>query len=201
MSEIDWDAPDPDEGVINFEDLEEGAAGTPLKKEFKPTPKPSAVREEPPKAAQRYIEPPLVMTTAKQEKMIESAAKSAQKLSKELESLDYNLDKFIKFEKKISSFKIKNTIAIGVTALLLGGYIGSFAQSELNNYYINQELKHKLGEAKADLELLKKARDLGVNFAIDDNRIVIYSSSQNKSVTVSKDSNHQIFEIKIGAKR
>lgn len=186
MKETDWDDMDDHGEVIDFDQLEEGAAGTPLKKEFKP--------------AQKHIEPPPAVTP-KQEKIIENATKQAQKLSKELETLDFNLEKFIKFEQRFSTFKVKNTIAIGSIALLLGGYIGSFAQSELNNYYVNQEVEHKLSGALADLELLKKARDLGVNFAIDDNRIVIYSSSQNKSVTISKDSNHQIFEIKIGAKR
>lgn len=170
MKETDWD--DMDDGVIDFE-------GPPTsKKEVKPK-----------------VEPPPVAVTPKQEKIIENATKQAQKLSKELETLDFQLEKFIKFEQRFSSFKVKNTIAIGSIALLLGGYIGSSAQSELYTYYVNQEVKHKLSLAATDIELLKKVREQGVNFVQEDGRIVIYTTAQNKQAAVWKDSNHQGLQL------
>jgi len=127
MKETDWDAVDYDsDGVIDFDQIEEPP--TPSKKEVNEVkPKPATVRDEPPKPAQKYIEPPPAAVTPKQEKIIENVAKQAQKLSKELETLDFQLEKFLKFEQKVSNFKIKNGIAIASVALLLGGYIGSRA--------------------------------------------------------------------------
>ncbi|AFL69605.1 hypothetical protein [Sulfurospirillum barnesii] len=89
-------------------------------------------------------------------KTIEASNKAAQKMLKHLELVDYHMASFLKFEQKVSSFKIKNTIFLGIAALLVGGYIGSFAQSELNQYYLNSELKNKAGEALELQGLLKK---------------------------------------------
>lgn len=188
---IDWDAPD-DEGVIDFEGIEEMA--------HPPAFKPKLPQVEPPKTTQKvHVEPPPkkveVGMSEKQEKIITNAAKQAQKLSKELETLDFQIEKFTKFEKKVSSFKIKNTIAVGAVALFLGGYIGSLAQSELNNYYVNQEVGAKLGAAGAELELIQKAKKRGVIFAIDEDRIVVWTTAQNKVVSVAQNDQHKIFEI------
>lgn len=192
MKEVDWDNLD-DGGIVDFDQIDEPP--TPkkeLNKKPASTPKP---REEPPKSAQKvHVEPPPGVTP-KQEKIISNATKQAQKLSKELETLDYQLDKFIKFENKISSFKIKNTIAIGSVALILGGYIGSLSQSELNTYYVNQEVKHKLNLAAADVEMLKKARAAGVVFAIDNERIVMYTTAQNRAAAAWEDKNHKGLQI------
>jgi hypothetical protein len=163
--ETDWDAPD-DDGVIDFDEIEDLSIIKP-KKEVK------AVVQTPPRRA----EPPPVSTTPKQEKVIENAAKAAQKLSQELETLDYHLDKFIKFEKKVSSFKIKNTLAIGATALFLGGYIGSIAQSELNSYYVKQEVLHKLKGSAEKLTTIKKFEDAGFNFVENDDVLQVYSKA------------------------
>lgn len=190
-ADTDWD--DMDDGVIDFEELVEPP--TP-KKEVKPK-----VEPKPTQTQKVHIEPPPAAVTPKQEKMISDAAKAAQKLSKELETLDFNLEKFIKFEQRFSSFKIKNTIAIGSIALLLGGYIGSLSQSELNTYYVNQEVKHKLSLAGADIELLKKVRQQGVNFVQEDGRIVIYTTAQNKQAAVWKDSNHQGLQLTLDTKK
>lgn len=194
-TDTDWDAVDydGDDGVIDFEELEEPP--TP-KKEVKPK-----VEPKPTQTQKVHIEPPPVAVTPKQEKMISDAAKAAKKLSKELETLDFQVEKFVKFEQRFSSFKIKNTIAIGSIALLLGGYIGSSAQSELNTYYVNQEVKHKLSEAAADIELLKKVREQGVNFVQEDGRIVIYTTAQNKAAAVWKDSNHQGLQLTLDTKK
>ena len=176
-TETDWD--DGDDGVIDFDQQ----------------PKPATVRDEPPKPAQKYIEPPPAAAAPKQEKMISDAAKAAKQLSQELETLDFQLEKFNKFEQKVSSFKIKNTIAIGSIALLLGGYIGSSAQSELYTYYVQQEVKHKLSEAAAELELIKIAKDNGVIFAQDGNRIVVYTTAQNRQAAVWEDKNHKGLQL------
>ncbi|MCK9455206.1 MAG: hypothetical protein WCY51_07360 [Sulfurimonas sp.] len=185
MKEIDWDSPDPDneEGVIDFEDMSpEKEPQREVVSVKKPTPPPSPPKKE-------------AGMSEKQEKIITNATKSAQKLSKELETLDYQIEKFSKFEQKVSSFKIKNTIAIGAVALFLGGYIGSLAQSELNNYYINQELKGRQSTAAAELELIQKAKKRGVIFAIDEDRIVVWTTTQNKAVSVAQNDQHKIFEI------
>lgn len=181
MKEADWDA--PDEGVIDFEDM---IPEKELQKKVVSVKKPTL----PPKKEES--EPGM---TPKQEKMISDAAKAAKQLSQALQALDFQLEKFNKFEQKVSSFKIKNTIAIGSVALLLGGYIGSSVQSELYTYYVQQEVKHKLSLAVADLELIKKAREQGVEFATEDGRIVIYTAAQNKAAAVWKDTNHQGLQL------
>ncbi|MDY0122845.1 hypothetical protein [Sulfurimonas sp.] len=187
MKEVDWDAPDD---VIDFEDLEEVATLPDDQNFVKSAAKKVHTEPPPPK---KTVE----LMNEKQEKIIMSAAKQAQKLSKELETLDFQIEKFNKFERKVSSFKVKNTIAIGAVALFLGGYIGSLAQSELNNYYINQELKGRVGAAAAELELLQKAKNRGVVFAIDADRVVVWSPSKNDAVTVSQNDQYKIFEISL----
>lgn len=210
MKETDWDMPDED-AIIDFEDMTDLGLIASEKKPEEPKHKPQ--RDEPPKTTQKihveplpkkeYSPPPPPprkeepVMSEKQEKIITNATKQAQKLSKELETLDFQVEKFTKFENRVSSFKIKNTIAIGAVSLFLGGYIGSLAQGELNNYFINQELKHRLSGAVGDLELLKKARAAGVTFAIDDNRIVIYTTFQNKSALVWQDKQYQGLQLKL----
>ncbi len=191
MKETDWDA--PDDGVVDFEDIsfdkepEEVVVvkkttlpPSPPKKEYSPPP--------PPKKEEAGM-------SEKQEKSINNAAKAAQKLSKELETLDFQIEKFIKFEQKVSSFKIKNTIAIAIVAMFLGGYVGSFAQKELNDYYINQELINKIGEAKSNNDFIKKGKAQGLIFAIDNERLVIYTSAQNKSALIWQDKQHQGLQL------
>lgn len=187
--ETDWDAPD-EEGVIDFEDM------APEKE----PPKPKPQREEPPKATQKiHVEPPPKKEEAgmseKQEKSINNAAKAAQKLSKELETLDFQVEKFTKFEKTVSSFKIKNTIAVAIVAMIVGGYVGSFAQKELNDYYINQELINKIGEAKSNNDFIKKGEAQGLIFAMDNERLVVYSSSTNKAVSTFQYDKHQGLQL------
>lgn len=57
-------------------------------------------------------------------KILNRAIKSAYKLHRNLEILDFQLEKFNKFEQKISSFKLKNMIAMASTGLILGALIG-----------------------------------------------------------------------------
>ena len=100
--------------------------------------------------------PPPIQPKSIDLKTIEASTKAAQKMLKHLEAVDYHMASFLKFEQKVSSFKIKSTIFLGIAALLVGGYIGSFAQNELNQYYVQNELKNKVGEALATQELIKK---------------------------------------------
>ncbi len=57
-------------------------------------------------------------------RILEKAVKSAYKLHKNIETLDFQLEKFNKFEQKISSFKLKSMITMGVTGLAVGAIIG-----------------------------------------------------------------------------
>lgn len=62
--------------------------------------------------------------TEKDIKILNRAIKSAYNLHKNIEALDFELAKFNKFEQKISSFKLKNMIAMASTGLILGALIG-----------------------------------------------------------------------------
>lgn len=136
------------------------------------------------------------VTSSKQEKRINTAATAAAKLSKELSILDFELEKFNKFEKKVSSFKIWNTISIGAVALLLGGYIGSLAQSELNKYWVENQIKSKLGAGVAELRLLQEMKNRGVKIYTDEKgNIVIYGDIKNQKLNLWKNDKNQVFEI------
>ena len=57
-------------------------------------------------------------------KILERAIRSTHKLYKNLESLDFQLEKFNKFEQRVSSFKVKSMIAMASTGLVIGALIG-----------------------------------------------------------------------------
>ncbi|MDX9744896.1 MAG: hypothetical protein RBT59_13840 [Arcobacteraceae bacterium] len=147
------------------DDEEDGFKGAPnigtqiSEPEPKPKPIPPPPKPKPrptPVAAPERVERPEPPQLSKEDtKSIEKAAAAAAKLSKNLEAIDFNLEKFLKFEKKVSSFKLKNTLITTVVSLLIGGYIGSFAQSSLNDYYIKNEVK-KLGGELQTAGLLSK---------------------------------------------
>jgi len=67
-------------------------------------------------------------------KILNRAIKSAYKLHKNLEILDFQLEKFNKFEQKISSFKITSMLVMGVTGLIIGALIGFLST---NKWIIN----------------------------------------------------------------
>lgn len=182
MKENDWD------DIADFDEIED--LPTPTKPEAKVThtPRPAPATPRPPEP------PPTAAKSAlgdKDTKTLENVVKAAQKLSKELETLDFQLEKFTKFEQKVSSFKVKNTIAVGAVALLIGGYIGSLAQSELNNYYVNQELKN----GKSKIELVERFEAAGFGFAgkKGDNFMQIYS--KNPKVKMRTADGFQILEL------
>lgn len=65
----------------------------------------------------------------KEIKILEKAIRSAHQLHRTLEILDFQLEKFNKFEQKISSFKHKSMIVMASTGLITGALIGFiFAQ-------------------------------------------------------------------------
>lgn len=137
--------------------------------------------------------PPPIQPKSIDLKTIEASTKAAQKMLKHLEAVDYHMASFLKFEQKVSSFKIKNSIFLGIAALLVGGYIGSFAQSELNQYYVNSELKNKAGEALATQELLKK---YGIQVAESDTVFQLYTlKNQYTTGTNSTDGKFSILQI------
>lgn len=174
MTEHDWDAPDDD--VVDFEEMDEESKKIPQTPASKPKPTP---KYEPTPRVVTTPEPPPQRTadTDKQEKVINAAIKSAQKLSKELETLDYQIEKFNKFEQKVSSFKIKNGVAMAAVGLILGAFIGSFAQSELNSHYIKTELSHKLKSAQAKLNVMQELENAGFGFATTDDVLQVYSKT------------------------
>ena len=57
-------------------------------------------------------------------KILERAIKSSLELHRNLEALDFQLEKFNKFEQKISSFKFKSLIVMASTGLIIGAFIG-----------------------------------------------------------------------------
>ena len=57
-------------------------------------------------------------------KILERTIRSTHKLYKNLESLDFQLEKFNKFEQRVSSFKVKSMIAMASTGLVIGALIG-----------------------------------------------------------------------------
>jgi len=57
-------------------------------------------------------------------KILEKATRSAHKLHKILETLDFQLEKFNKFEQRVSSFKVKSMMAMASTGLVIGAFIG-----------------------------------------------------------------------------
>ena len=67
-------------------------------------------------------------------KILNRAIKSAYKLHRNLEILDFQLEKFNKFEQKISSFKITSMLVMGVTGLIIGALIGFLST---NKWIIN----------------------------------------------------------------
>jgi len=62
--------------------------------------------------------------TEKDIKILERAIKSAHKLHKDIEILDFELAKFNKFEQQVSSFKLKNMLAMAITGFLVGAILG-----------------------------------------------------------------------------
>jgi len=67
-------------------------------------------------------------------KILNRAIKSAYKLHRNLEILDFQLERFNKFEQKISSFKITSMIVMGATGLIIGAVIGFLST---NKWIIN----------------------------------------------------------------
>ncbi len=57
-------------------------------------------------------------------KILERAIRSAHQLHKTLEILDFQLEKFNKFEQRVSSFKLKSMLAMASTGLVIGAVIG-----------------------------------------------------------------------------
>lgn len=63
-------------------------------------------------------------------KILERAIRSARMLHKNIETLDFQLEKFNKFEQKISSFKLTSMITMAATGLVIGAIIGFFTQKQ-----------------------------------------------------------------------
>jgi len=63
-------------------------------------------------------------------KILEKAARSAHILYNNIEILDFQLEKFNKFEQKISSFRLFLPVTMGATGLVLGTIIGFFTQKQ-----------------------------------------------------------------------
>jgi len=64
-------------------------------------------------------------------KILKRAIKSAYQLHKNIETLDFQLEKFNKFEQKVSSFKIKSMLAMAITGLIVGASLGFMAAQKL----------------------------------------------------------------------
>lgn len=64
-------------------------------------------------------------------KILERAVKSAHKLHRNLEALDFELAKFNKFEQKVSSFKIKSILVMTIAGLIVGASLGFIATQQL----------------------------------------------------------------------
>ncbi len=62
--------------------------------------------------------------TEKDIKILERAIRSTHQLHKNIEILDFNLERFNKFEQKVSSFKITSIVVMGATGLTVGAVIG-----------------------------------------------------------------------------
>jgi len=63
-------------------------------------------------------------------KILEKAVRSAHMLHKNIEILDFQLEKFNKFEQKVSSFKLLLPATMGTTGLVIGALIGFFMQKQ-----------------------------------------------------------------------
>jgi len=63
-------------------------------------------------------------------KILERAIRSAYILHKNIETLDFQLEKFNKFEQKISSFRLFLPVAMGAIGLVIGATIGFFIQKQ-----------------------------------------------------------------------
>lgn len=61
--------------------------------------------------------------------ILERAIKSSLKLHRNLETLDFQLEKFNKFEQKILSFKLISMLTMASTGLIIGALIG-FASAQ-----------------------------------------------------------------------
>jgi hypothetical protein len=57
-------------------------------------------------------------------KILNRAIKSAHNLHKNIEVLDFQLEKFNKFEQNISSFKLKSMLTMAITGFLAGAILG-----------------------------------------------------------------------------
>ena len=57
-------------------------------------------------------------------KILERSIRSSLELHRNLEALDFQLEKFNKFEQKISSFKTKSMLVMATTGLIVGALIG-----------------------------------------------------------------------------
>jgi hypothetical protein len=64
-------------------------------------------------------------------KILKRAIKSAHELHKNIETLDFQLEKFNKFEQKVSSFKIKSMLVMTIAGLIAGATLGFIAAQKL----------------------------------------------------------------------
>jgi len=119
MAEHDFDAPENgfDDEELDWSNAQDIGAGE--EKNEPPKLKPLHT----PVSAVERVKTPLVIE--KDMQTLERAIASANKLTKNLESLDFEMSKFIKFEQKVSSFSIKNALITGVIAFIIGIFSGN----------------------------------------------------------------------------
>jgi tetrahydromethanopterin S-methyltransferase subunit B len=114
-------------------------------------------------------------------KKIERAARDSHTLSENLKSLDFELQQFNQFAHKVKTIRTKG-IFIGIFfGVFLGGLLTVFATQSLTQLYVKSETKNML-------------RNLGLEYSISGDKLMVWSSKQNSTIWANDTVN--VLEIK-----
>jgi len=99
--------------------------------------------------------------------------KSIGKLSKDLEEIEYSLGNFTRFQERIKTFKVWNTVVYSISGLVAGLLISYLSVDSLYEYRINE----KLNEYSA---VGKSVTDAGFLVSDGNENIQIYTKKSGK---------------------
>ncbi|MGB3751943.1 MAG: hypothetical protein WA945_10275 [Arcobacteraceae bacterium] len=110
-----------------------------------------------------------------------TSQKAVKKLHQDLEEMEYALSNFNRFNDRIKTFKVWNTIVWGFSGLIIGIIIAFYAMSELYSYK-EENMSKKFG------------KDYEIGNAIRTNGFIISNQDNQTQVYIKRAGNVSIFE-------
>jgi hypothetical protein len=90
-------------------------------------------------------------TSVNNQKTIDSLTQKTKELNNSLETLDFNVEKFNKFQSSLKTFKIWNTIILSIAALATGAILTFAIQNSMMKNQNNEEIIKILDEYQVQL--------------------------------------------------